>query len=93
MFGLPLVYNPILAIPYIVSPLVLCVTTYVALAAGWVRAPIYYMPSTVPIFVNTFLCTLDWRSLVLTAVNLLIAGVIYLPFVSMYERIESQKLA
>jgi PTS system cellobiose-specific IIC component len=93
MFGLPLVYNPILAIPYIISPLVLCVTTYAALAAGWVRAPIYYMPSTVPIFVNTFLCTLDWRSIVLTAVNLLIAGVIYLPFVNMYERIELQKSA
>jgi PTS system cellobiose-specific IIC component len=92
MFGLPLVYNPILAIPYVVSPLVLCATTYAALGAGWVRAPIYYMPSTVPVFLNTFLCTLDWRSIVLTAVNLLIAGVIYLPFVSMYERIELQKL-
>jgi PTS system cellobiose-specific IIC component len=92
MFGLPVVYNPILAIPYIVSPLVLCGTTYAAIAAGWVRAPIYYMPSTVPIFLNTFLCTLDWRSLVLTLVNLLIAGVIYLPFVNVYERIEMQKL-
>jgi PTS system cellobiose-specific IIC component len=92
MFGLPLVYNPILGIPYLVAPLVLCVTTYAAMAFGWVRAPIYYMPSTVPIFLNTFLASLDWRSLVLVAVNLIIAGIIYLPFVNVYERIELQKL-
>jgi PTS system cellobiose-specific IIC component len=92
MFGLPLVYNPILGIPYLVAPLALCVTTYLAMAFGWVRAPIYYMPSTVPIFLNTFLASLDWRSLVLVAVNLVIAGIIYVPFVNVYERIELQKL-
>jgi PTS system cellobiose-specific IIC component len=58
---------------------------------GWVRPPIYYMFSTVPVFLNTFLATLDWRSLVLVAVNLAIAGAIYLPFVRAYERIEMQK--
>ncbi len=91
MFGLPLVYNPVLGIPYVVAPLVLCGTTYAAMALGWVRPPIYYMFSTVPVFVNTFLATLDWRSLVLVAVNLAIAGAIYLPFVRVYERSELQK--
>ncbi len=92
MFGLPLVYNPILGIPYLLAPLVLAGTTYLSLALGWVRAPVYYMPSTVPIFLNTFLATLDWRSLILVLVNLAIAGAIYFPFVRMYERIELQKL-
>jgi PTS system cellobiose-specific IIC component len=91
MFGLPLVYNPVLGIPYVVAPLVLCGTTYAAMALGWVRPPIYYMFSTVPVFVNTFLATLDWRSLVLVAVNLVIAGAIYVPFVRVYERIELHK--
>jgi PTS system cellobiose-specific IIC component len=91
MFGLPLVYNPVLGIPYVLAPLVLCCTTYAALALGWVRPPISYMFSTVPVFLNTFLATLDWRSLVLVAVNLTIAGAIYLPFVRIYERLEMQK--
>jgi PTS system cellobiose-specific IIC component len=91
MFGLPLVYNPVLGIPYVVAPLVLCFTTYFAMVLGWVRPPIYYMFSTVPVFLNTFLATLDWRSLVLVAVNLTIAGAIYLPFVRAYEQIEMQK--
>jgi PTS system cellobiose-specific IIC component len=91
MFGLPLVYNPVLGIPYVLAPPVLCCTTYAALALGWVRPPISYMFSTVPVFLNTFLATLDWRSLVLVAVNLTIAGAIYLPFVRIYERLEMQK--
>jgi len=91
MFGLPLVYNPVLGIPYVVAPLVLCGTTYAAMALGWVRPPISCMFSTVPVFLNTFLATLDWRSLVLVAVNLTIAGAIYLPFVRVYEQMEMHK--
>jgi PTS system cellobiose-specific IIC component len=41
-----------------------------------------------PLFVNVFLATFDWRACVLIAVNVVIAGAIYLPFVRMYERIE-----
>jgi PTS system cellobiose-specific IIC component len=91
MYGLPLVFNPVLGIPFVLAPLALCCTTYAAFALGWVRPPVYYMPSTIPIFVNTFLATLDWRSIVLVLVNVLVAGAIYLPFVRMYERIELKK--
>jgi PTS system cellobiose-specific IIC component len=92
MFGLPLVYNPILGIPYLLAPLALVCTTYAALSFGLVRAPIYYLPSTLPLFVNVFLTTLDWRAIPLLLVNVLLAGAIYLPFVRMYEKIELAKL-
>jgi PTS system cellobiose-specific IIC component len=91
MFGLPLVYNPVLGIPYILAPLALVCTTYAALSFHLVRAPIYYLPSTLPLFVNVFLTTLDWRAIPLLLVNVLVAGAIYLPFVRMYERIELAK--
>ena len=91
MFGLPMVYNPILGIPYLLAPLALVCTTYAAMAFGLVRAPIYYLPSTLPLFANVFLTTLDWRSVVLLLVNLIVAGAIYLPFVRMYERMELAK--
>jgi len=91
MFGLPLVYNPVLGIPYLLAPLALVCTTYAALSFHLVNAPIYYLPSTLPMFVNVFLATLDWRSILLLAVNILVAGAIYLPFVRMYEKIELAK--
>lgn len=89
MFGLPLVYNPVLGIPYLIAPLVLVCTTYAALALHLVRAPIYYLPSTLPFFANVFLTTLDWRAVVLLAINVVVAGAIYFPFVRMYEQMES----
>jgi PTS system cellobiose-specific IIC component len=91
MFGLPLVYNPVLGIPYLLAPLALVCTTYAALSFHLVNAPIYYLPSTLPIFANVFLATLDWRAVLLLAVNILVAGAIYLPFVRMYEKIELTK--
>jgi len=91
MFGLPIVYNPVLGIPYVLAPLALVCTTYAALALHLVRAPVYYVPSTLPLFVNVMLATFDWRSCVLIAVNVVVAGAIYLPFVRMYERIEARR--
>lgn len=93
MFGLPLVYNPVLGIPYLLAPLALVCTTYAALAFHFVNAPIYYLPSTIPIFVNVFATTLDWRSIPLLLVNIVIAGAIYWPFLRIYERIELAKAA
>ena len=91
MFGLPMVYNPVLGIPYLLAPLALVCTTYAALSFHLVRAPIYYLPSTLPMFLNVFLTTLDWRAIPLLLVNVLVAGAIYLPFVRMYEKIELAK--
>jgi PTS system cellobiose-specific IIC component len=92
MFGLPMVYNPVLGIPYLLAPLALVCTTYAALAFHLVRAPIYYLPSTLPLFLNVFLTTLDWRAIPLLLVNIVVAGAIYLPFVRMYEQMELAKL-
>jgi cellobiose-specific phosphotransferase system component IIC len=88
LFGLPLVYNPILGLPFVLAPLALVATTYTALSLGWVRSPAYYVPSPVPLFANVFLATFDWRAIVLVALNLVVAGAIYLPFLRVYERAE-----
>ena len=93
IFGLPLAYNPVLAVPFVLSPVVLSCTTYAAMALGWVARPAIYVPSLVPAFVNAFLATLDWRACVLVAANLAIAGAIWLPFVRVYERAEAARAA
>jgi PTS system cellobiose-specific IIC component len=93
IFGLPLAYNPVLAVPFVVAPVALACTTYAAMAFGWVTRPVFYVPSTVPAFLNVFLATFDWRDCLLVAVNLLVAGAIWLPFVRVYERAESARAA
>ncbi len=90
MFGLPLVLNPILGVPFVVTPLVLAVVSYYAMAFGFVARPAYYIPSTVPLPLGAFLATKDWRSIVLMLVNIAIGAAIYAPFVAAYDRTQSE---
>ena len=91
MFGLPLVLNPILGVPFVIAPLVLAVVSYYAMALGFVARPAYYIPSTIPLPLGAFLATKDWRSIVLIALNVAIALAIYAPFVAAYERHERER--
>jgi PTS system cellobiose-specific IIC component len=91
MFGLPVVLNPTLGVPFVLAPLVLALITYYATALGWVARTAYYIPSTIPIPFNVFVATRDWRSLVLIAVNFSVSLLIYAPFVATYERLEKRR--
>ncbi len=86
MFGLPIVLNPTLAVPFLVAPLALAVVTWEAMRYRLVDLPAYWIPSTVPLPINVFLATKDWRSIVLVIVDLVLALAIYAPFVAAYER-------
>jgi cellobiose-specific phosphotransferase system component IIC len=93
IFGLPIAYNPVLAVPFVLAPVVLSCTTFAAFALGWVGRPLFYTPSTIPALVNAFIATLDWRACVLVAFNVTIAGAVWLPFVRVFERAESARSA
>ncbi len=93
MFGLPLVLNPTLSIPFVVAPLVLAVVSWWAMDLGLVAKPAYYIPSTVPLPIGVFLATKDWRSVVLIVLDVLIALGIYAPFVNAYELQERRREA
>jgi len=90
MFGLPMVYNPVLGIPYLLAPLALVCTTYAALSFHLVRAPIYYCLDVAAVL-ERLSYHARWRAIPLLLVNVLIAGAIYLPFVRMYEQMELAK--
>ncbi|GAC1567800.1 MAG: hypothetical protein NVS2B3_07950 [Vulcanimicrobiaceae bacterium] len=91
MFGLPLVLDPVLGVPFVVAPLVLAVVSYYAVALGFVARPAYYIPSTVPLPLGAFLATKDWRSIVLVGVDVALAAAIYAPFVAVFERHERER--
>jgi PTS system cellobiose-specific IIC component len=86
LFAAPVVFNPHLVIPFVAAPLVLSTVTYVAVASGLVARAAFYVPSSVPTFVSTYLATLDPRAIALAAINIVLATLIYYPFVRAYER-------
>lgn len=85
VFGLPIVFNPFFVVPFVLVPILLATISYFAIAAGWVDRPALWVPSSLPTFASTYLATADVRAIGLVCVNLIVATLIYIPFVRAYE--------
>ncbi|AVK62699.1 PTS sugar transporter subunit IIC [Lactobacillus sp. CBA3606] len=82
LFGLPLILRPILAIPFLVAPLVTTLITWTALKLQWMPPVVYPLHRTTPGFLMGWLGTGgDWHALLVSGVNLVVATAIYLPFI------------
>ncbi|MGL4696990.1 PTS sugar transporter subunit IIC [Enterococcus larvae] len=82
MFGLPVVLNPLLGIPFILAPLATATIAYFATMAGLVNPVVVNVIWVMPTALSGFLATAgDWRAIVLTLVNLAVAFAIWAPFV------------
>lgn len=89
MFGLPVVLNPIMIIPFILAPMVGLTLTYIGMASGLVALPAgISVPWTTPIFVGGYLSTGGHISgAVMQLINLLVAMTIYYPFMKKWDNI------
>ncbi|MGG7178174.1 PTS sugar transporter subunit IIC [Clostridium paraputrificum] len=86
IFGAPIVLNPTLIIPFIIAPMVTATVAWFATTMGLVNAVVVTAPWTLPGPIGAFLATGgDWRASVLNIVCIIIAIVIYYPFVKMYD--------
>ncbi len=87
MFGLPIVLNPIMFIPFIFAPVVLSGFSYVVISLGIVPKTIALMPWITPPIIGGFVATGSFAGSVLQIVNLGISTAIYVPFVIISDRI------
>jgi PTS system cellobiose-specific IIC component len=89
MFGLPIVLNPLFMIPFIVAPLVTATIAFFATAAGLVSPVVVNVIWVMPTILSGFLATGgDWRAIVLTIVNLVVALLIWAPFILAANKID-----
>lgn len=87
IYGLPIVMNPILAIPFFITPMLSILLSYSAMAMGIVGSPTgVAIPFTTPALIGGFLITGDIKVAVLQLIILLMAGVIYFPFFRILDR-------
>ncbi|MGV8124392.1 MAG: PTS sugar transporter subunit IIC [Candidatus Xenobiia bacterium LiM19] len=94
LFGLPVVANPLLAVPFILSPIVCGIVAFYAFSHNMITRPFIEVPWVLPAFLGAPLCTQDGRALILFAVNVAISIVIWIPFLKAYEkRLSSGKAA
>lgn len=89
MYGLPIVLNPIMFIPFVLTPMIMVTVAYFATSFGLV-APVtqnvtWVMP---PILYGFFATAFDWRAIILSIINIAISTFIYLPFVKIASKQE-----
>lgn len=81
-FGLPVVMNPTVFIPWIVAPIVTVIISYLAIAAGIVPRPIgVTVVWTTPFFLSGWIGTGSIMGGLLQLVNLAVSTLIWFPFI------------
>ena len=86
IFGLPIVLNPAIAIPFICVPMVNIIISYVTMAIGLV--PIcngVIMPWTTPAIISGFLSS-GWQGAVLQAGLIALGVLLYYPFIKAIDK-------
>lgn len=87
LFGLPIVFNPIMFIPFVFTTSVIYIVAYVATALGWVSRLSVFTTWSTPIFFSGYIASAgDIRNVILQVVCLVIATLIYLPFVRLMDK-------
>ena len=91
-FGIPLVLNPILDIPFILAPVATIVIGYILVSSGFCPKIVLEVPWTMPPVFLGFLCT---GGKLMGAVSQLIvialSVVIYTPFLIAYEKYQAKQ--
>lgn len=84
MFGLPIILNPILMIPFMISPLVSMLIGYFFIYFKWMPPAVYNLPRTTPAPLMAFLGTNGhWSALFVSGIVLVVTVLIYIPFVKL----------
>ncbi|MUK89702.1 PTS lactose transporter subunit IIC [Ornithinibacillus sp. L9] len=93
IFGLPIVLNPVMLIPFIFVPVTLTIISYIAISTGLVPKTVAILPWTTPPILSGYLVTGgSWRGIALQLINLTVAVVMYIPFVMAGVRALKQRM-
>ncbi|MCI8701266.1 MAG: PTS cellobiose transporter subunit IIC [Turicibacter sp.] len=87
IFGLPIVLNPIIAIPWIVAPIIATTVAYFAMATGLVPPTTgVAVPWTTPVFISGTLATNSVMGGLLQLVQMIVVGIVWFPFLKALDK-------
>lgn len=97
IFGLPIVMNPLVLIPWLLAPVVVTLITYFSMSWGLVPKPAgIIVPWTTPPLISGFLATGNaWQGAVLQVFNLVVVVLIWWPFLKILDKnyYENEKIS
>ena len=85
-FGMPIMYNPILCIPYILNIPVVMLLMWAGYATGFIIPAWIPIMTLMPIGFSAYLGTLNWRNALFNYLMLIPTYIVYYPFFKVYEK-------
>ena len=86
IFGLPIVFNPYLLVPFVVVPVITVTITYCSILFGFMApCSAVMVPWTTPPILSGLLLN-GWQGAVVQIINLIVAIVIYMPFIILQDK-------
>ncbi|WP_085247447.1 PTS cellobiose transporter subunit IIC [Gilliamella mensalis] len=86
IFGMPIVYNPYLALPFFLAPMACGTLGYLAINTGFIHPIIALIPWPSPMGLGAFISTGgDYKAAIVAIFSAILAVLIYLPFVKLYD--------
>lgn len=94
MFGLPIVFNPIYAVPFCIVPMVATTLAYIATNLHLVNPTYISIPWVTPPIISGYLATAgDFRGSILQIVIIAVGVAIYTPFVLLSNKTKTDEAA
>lgn len=90
VFGLPLVLNPVFAIPFILNSGIAAVIALAAIKIGFIPCSIVDAPFGLPLFINATI-SYGWHGAIVQVVILAVGFLTYVPFVLMSNRMAEKE--
>lgn len=88
-FGFPIMYNPILGIPYVLMPIIVFLLHYLLTRIGFLKLPYIMAMSLLPMGVGEFIGSLSWTNALFPYLMIPLSMLVYFPFFKAYD---NQKL-
>ena len=85
-FGMPIMYNPVLCIPYVLNIPVVMLCALILYQVGFLQPAWISISALLPMGMGQYLSTLRWQNAVGDYLMLIPATLIYYPFFKIYEK-------
>ena len=85
-FGFPIVFNMGMFLPFVCTPIVTFIISYLAMVIGLVPVVTAEVNWTIPVILGGYMATGSIRGSILQIVNMIVGVMIYRPFVLEYDR-------
>lgn len=87
IFGLPIMLNPLMMIPFVLGYMILAVLSVIAVTTGILPIPVLQVPWTMPAPIRTLMATSgNWGAVLYVILAWILLGLIFYPFVKAIEK-------